>query len=552
MAPLGLNTANHSEPASEAEIFQSLSDNGRDLVCQTGPTGRYLYASPNHLPILGYTGEELIGRSFFKDVHPDDLISVNRHYVLGLVSHQPAHLQFRFRHKNGEWHWLETNGQPIFGRGGRWRATLILRDVTRQRQAEDQLRHTQQLRDALLDCTSDAVAILDAEARFTGANARLCQACGYTEEELRGYPWLSLIAEDDQAAAAEALADILRDHRPAALCEAMQRDVHGGERHLLFHLKPVLADGKVAGIVVAAQDLAELRQSEESREYLLEQLEISQKLESIGRLSAGVAHDFNNVLMGALSTTELLRLQLADRPDVARLLDLQQRAMERAGRMTQQLLAFTRHQPIVAGPVDLCARVRGILEFCSTQFDKRIEVDNRVSGDLPAVLGDAGQVDQILLNLLLNAGQALVQVADKGRVPRITLDAREEMPDADLAHRHGLAPHEPVLHLAIHDNGPGIADESLPQIFDPFFTTHSRSQNHGLGLSTTHTLVKNHGGAIEVDSQYGVETAFHVYLPISTLEMLPREGDVQPDAPRGERVAADFVAPLLSHAATNG
>jgi PAS domain S-box-containing protein len=533
---LGYNPSSSSSgPASEAELYRSWSENGRDLVCQTGPTGRYLYASPNHFAILGYTSDELVGRSFFKDVHPDDLISINRHYVLGATAHQPACLQFRFRHKNGEWRWLETTGQPIFGQGDRWRATLVLRDITRLRQAEEQLRQTELVRDGVLAGTSNAVALLDAEATLTGANARLCDACGYSEDELCGHPWLALIAAEDQGAAAEALDDILRYHQPAALCEAMQRDVHGGTRRMLYHLVPLMSEGKVTGVVVAGEDLTELRQSEESREYLLEQLEISQKLESIGRLSAGVAHDFNNVLMGTLSTNELLRLQLADRPDVARLLGLQQRALERASQLTAQLLAFTRNETTLnTRPVDLSSRVRDILDFCSTQFDPRIEVDNRIASDLPAVLGDSGQVDQILLNLLLNAGQALVQVADEGRQPRITLDAREEIPGADLAERNGLTPGEPVLHLAIHDNGPGIPSELLPQIFDPFFTTRARSQNHGLGLSTTHMLVKNHGGAIEVDSQYGEETAFHVYLPICQLEMMPRD-DVQPDYPRGEK-----------------
>jgi signal transduction histidine kinase len=233
---------------------------------------------------------------------------------------------------------------------------------------------------------------------------------------------------------------------------------------------------------------------------------------------------------------------------------LQRRAIERASHLTQQLLAFSRHEPITAaGPVDLCARSRDILDFCSTQFDKRIEVDNRISPELPAVLGDGVQVDQILLNLLLNAGQALVQVADEGRAPRITLDACAETLAPDLAQRHGLEPDEPVLHLTIHDNGPGIAEELRAQIFDPFFTTKSPSQNHGLGLSTTHALVRNHRGAIEVESEPGYATTFHVYLPVCTLEMLPSEGDILPDSPR-DLIASqtDTIVPLRESHATRG
>jgi two-component system cell cycle sensor histidine kinase/response regulator CckA len=545
VAPLGINSQNQADSASEAELYRNLAENGRDLICQTGPTGRYLYASPNHLPILGHACEELIGQSFFKNVHPDDLISVNRHYVLGLITHQPAHLQFRFRHKNGDWRWLETTGQPIFGRGGRWRATLILRDVTRQRLAEEQLRQAHEFRDGLLACTSNAVALLDLEGNLTLVNARLRDVTGYADDDLHGQPWLALIAPHDQSQVYEAVLEVIEHHAPVARVEAQLRDAQGSERHMLFQITPLLADGKISRAIVSGEDLTELRQSEESREYLLQQLEIAQKLESIGRMSAGVAHDFNNLLMGALSTTELIRLELADRPDLDRLLSLQQRSIERASHLTQQLLAFSRHKPITAaGPVDMCARVRDILEFCSTQFDKRIEVDNRVSPELPAVLGDGVQVDQMLLNLLLNAGQALVQVADEGRAPRITVDACAETVAPELAQRQGLEVNDPVLHLTIHDNGPGIAEELRAQIFDPFFTTKSPSQNHGLGLSTTHTLVRNHRGAIEVESEPGYATTFHVYLPLCTLEMLPKEGDVMPDSPRGEIAAHPESAPV--------
>lgn len=532
------------------ELYRNLAENGRDLICQTGATGRYYYASPNHFAILGYAPDELAGRSFFKNIHPDDLTSVNRHYVLGLITHQPAHLQFRYRHKNGEWRWLETSGQPIFGRGKLWRATLILRDVTRRRQAEEQLRHARAWSDALLAATTDAVATLDEQGQMTGVGEKLCELSGYSGEDLQGQPWLKLIAPDEQYVAQAALHEVLRQHAARAQCEVILRDAQGGERRMHFCFAPLMIEGRPVGAVVTGEDLTELRHSEESREYLLGQLRVAQKLESIGRMSAGVAHDFNNILAGALTTTELLKSEMSERPDLARLLSLQQRAIERASQLTQQLLAFTRNEEIVPGPVDLAARVREMLEFCSTQFDKRIEIDNRISPHLPAVLGDACQVDQILLNLLLNAGQALVQIADEGREPRITLDAAPEPLAPDLAHRHGLAPGEPMLHLVIHDNGPGIREDLQAQIFDPFFTTKSRSQNHGLGLSTTHSLVKNHRGAIEVDSQPGCETAFHIYLPICTLEMPPGEpaadsiaaaADGMPISDLEEQIAAGLI-----------
>jgi two-component system cell cycle sensor histidine kinase/response regulator CckA len=510
----------------ETELYRNLAENGREFICQAGVTGRYLYASSNCQQILGYSPEELIGQSFFSFVHPDDLSAVNRLYVLGLITHQPAQLQFRYRRKNGDWCWLETNGQPFFGWGGLWRATLILRDITQFRQMEEQLRQVHDFRESILTATSNIVAMVDSEGRFFLTNPRLCDLAGCTAEALKGQDLLTRLAPEDHEAVRAAMTDVVAGNQPQSRCEVSLLHQQGGERRILLTFSPLVVEGKLNGVVLNGEDLTELRQSEENREYLLRQLQIAQKLESIGKMSAGVAHDFNNVLAGALSTTELLKSELADRPDLTRLLSLQQRAMERASDLTRQLLAFSRHEKIIAGPVDLPSRVRDLLEFCSTQFDKRIEVTNWISGDLPPVLGDAGQVDQILLNLLLNAGQALVAVANEGRQPRITVDARVESLSPQLAQNHGLTVGETMLHLFIRDNGPGIPAALQAQIFDPFFTTKSPLQNHGLGLSTTHSLVKNHHGAIEVESRLGHETVFHVYLPVCAASMPPAEADL--------------------------
>ena len=502
----------------ETELYRNLAENGRELICQAGVTGRYLYVSPNCQRILGYEPQELIGQSFFKLVHPEDQATVNRHYLLGLITQKTVQIRFRYRHKNGDWRWLETSGQPFMGWAGRWKATLILQDITHLHQVEEQARQAADFRDSLLASTSNAVAALDRDGRFLVVNARLCELSGCHEEGLKGQDLFTMLAPEDHAPVRNALEEIVGKTRPQCRCEVGLRHQQGGERRVLLSLTPLLIEGKLTGVVVAGEDLTELRQSEEGREYLLAQLQVAQKLESIGKMSAGVAHDFNNVLAGAIATTELLRSELTDRPDLSRLLSLQQRAMVRASRLTQQLLAFSRNEEIVAGPVDLGARVRDILEFCSTQFDKRIEVHNIVSSDLPPVLGDAGQVDQMLLNLLLNAGQALVSVANEGREPRITVSAQVANLPPELAHKHSLSEHDTMLHLSIRDNGPGIPATLQAQIFDPFFTTKSPSQNHGLGLSTTHALVKNHHGAIAVESRPGHETTFHVYLPICAEE----------------------------------
>jgi PAS domain S-box-containing protein len=533
------------DPVRESELYRNLAENGRELILQAGVTGRILYASPNFQHILGHRPDELVGQSLFKFIHPDDLPGFNRIYVLGLITHQPAPLQFRFQHKNGEWSWVETNGQPFFGWGGLWRATLILRDVTQTRRTDEQLRQAHDFRDSIFNATSNVVAAVDLERRFLLVNPRLCELVGCSAENLHGQDLLSRLAPEDHAAVQQAFDEVARGTSPGR-CEVTLLHQQGGERRVLLSLSALCTEGEVTGVVLNGEDLTELRQSEESREYLLRQLQIAQKLESIGKMSAGVAHDFNNVLAGALSTTELLKMELSDRPDILRLLSLQQRAIERATDLTRQLLAFSRNEKIVAGPVDLASRVQQLLEFCSTQFDPRIEVTNWIATDLPPIRGDACQVDQILLNLLLNAGQALVTVANQGRQPRITVDARTETVSPQLAQNHGLTVGEPILHIFVRDNGPGIPAALQAQIFDPFFTTKSPQKNHGLGLSTTRELVRNHEGAIEVESRLGHETVFHVYLPVCVESMradqIPLSADVPAPAPNRAKLRAGGVA----------
>ncbi len=155
----------------------------------------------------------MIGQSLFKWVHPDDLAEVNRRFILGVVTQQPAQIQFRYRHKNGEWRWLETSGKPFFGWKREWRATFISRDITARRRMEDELRKAHDFRDRVLASTTNAIAALDSEAALVLVNRRMAELTGYTETELKDREMISLVAEADRPRFRDSLDEVIKKQK---------------------------------------------------------------------------------------------------------------------------------------------------------------------------------------------------------------------------------------------------------------------------------------------------------------------------------------------------
>ena len=346
----------------------------------------------------------------------------------------------------------------------------------------------------LLDRLTECVAAYDLEGRFIYANAATAQLFGRPRAELLGQrPW-----------------DLMYTPPTTPFREALDAVLRGGAgRTITSHYRVFQRWFEIEvhpfhqGALVVTRDISE-------RQRLQDQLIQSQRLEAIGRLAGGIAHDFNNLLTIILGSAEML-LAKASLTDVIRIgvTDIIG-AAERASLVTRQLLAFGRAQRLAPGLVDLSAQVEGMERLLRRVLGEDIDVVMDLRRPLGLVRVDAGQIEQVVLNLVVNAREAMPR---GGRLEVKTATANERPGIANgLAHDGPEAPHEYVV-LAVSDTGVGMPEEVRARIFEPFFTTKELGRGSGLGLATVHGIVEQSGGHIEVRSEPGAGSTFAVYLP---------------------------------------
>ncbi|MFN3486114.1 MAG: ATP-binding protein, partial [Planctomycetota bacterium] len=369
---------------------------------------------------------------------------------------------------------------------------------------------------------------LQSEGRFVYANQAMARILGAARaEDLLGRPVLEFIHKDYHEAVRERIR-ILRDERrgvPLVPEVWLRRD--GSPVEVEVIAAPVEWDGK-PGAQVFVRDVSALRAAERSRKDLEEQLRHAQKMEAMGRLAGGVAHDFNNVLtvITGFAQTALGRLPASDplRQDLEEVL----RAGERAAALTRQLLSFSRKTSASPVPLDLNTVLAGMEKFLHRLIGSDVEIVSRPAPDLGRVKIDPGQIEQVIMNLVLNARDAMPKGGSL-----VLETARVELGE-EAAERHlGLSP-GPHAVLTVSDTGIGMDRETLGRIFEPFFTTKPPGQGTGLGLSMVWAIVREAGGGIWVYSEPGKGTTFKIYLP----EVKPAEG-----APAGAPEAAGPVLP---------
>jgi hypothetical protein len=283
--------------------------------------------------------------------------------------------------------------------------------------------------------------------------------------------------------------------------------------------------GNVVGSVIVFRDVTE-------RNRLEEQLRQSQKMESIGTLASGIAHDFNNILNGVLGFTGQLKKYSSDPEKVARYTQTIEQSAVRGAELCSRILSFARKSSREQVPTDLGAVVSEVVTVCRETFPRTIGVSFFTEEGLPAVLGDRGELYQVLLNLCVNARDAAV-----GRHPdgggSVRVEARRAVADAKIPPDCRLRPGDQVVELRVADNGTGMSPEVRAKIFDPFFTTKSRGQGTGLGLAMVYSIVQNHGGALLFDSEEGVGTTFRIAFPVTARPVESAGPPPAQDAPAG-------------------
>jgi PAS domain S-box-containing protein len=358
---------------------------------------------------------------------------------------------------------------------------------------------------ALVEHSYDAVTLLDEQFRVLYDSRSIESVCGYTPEERLGRPIDRLLHPDDRPAVMAGLADLTTTTTPSAFEYRFQHksgEWRWGEAVAVSHL----ADPAIQAIVINHRDVSERKRVEAALRHSEEQLRQAQKMEAVGRLAGGIAHDFNNVLTAIFGYTELLidefRLDDPRRADVVEI----RKAAERAAALTRQLLAFSRKQVMQPRLLDLNDVIRAVEKLLARLVGDDVLLELQLASDLVTVRADPGQIEQVLMNLVANARDAMPEGG------RLTLSTRNEQTGPASTARPGLAPASYAV-LAVADTGTGVPAEVREQIFEPFFTTKEQGKGTGLGLATVYGIVKQSGGGIYIESEEGQGTTFLVYLP---------------------------------------
>ena len=357
----------------------------------------------------------------------------------------------------------------------------------------------------LFENASDLIAILDLEGRLTAVNGAFVKATGYSRQELIGKPLAELVPDDRRDSLKTAGTAHVDDPETTVYeSELLARD--GRRIQIEVASRLVFEQGQPVGSEAICRDITE-------RLELEAQLRQAQRLEAVGKLAGGIAHDFNNLLTVISGYTETIR----ERGDRGSEFELSQvaAAAERAAILTRQLLAFSRRQVLQPRVLRLNEIVEGIAPMLSTLIGEDLELSTSLDPDLDLVLADPSQVEQVLLNLAVNARDAM----PTGGLLTIQT-ANVELDDEHVAHQGESSPGPHVL-LAVSDTGDGMDAETLEHMFEPFFTTKPVGTGTGLGLATVYGIVKQTGGNIWVYSEVGNGTTFKIYLPVTDAAMPP-------------------------------
>jgi PAS domain S-box-containing protein len=487
------------------ERLAALVELGADAVVLIDADGIIRWASASVTQVVGFEPADLVGTGVRQLISPEDPASWQ-----GLADtwrEQPAVTHagtFRCRHRDGLLQWRFGTARNMLAESRIGAIVLSLRDATPSesdgaaKATEDRYRH-------LFEDATDVVFETDHEGFFRLVNPALLRALGYSEGEVIGRRFTDFIRADYRETVFEHYRRQGEARERTSYIEfpALTRDrgeIWLGQNACLF----VDAAGGFGGIRAIARDITESRHSDES-------LRQTQKMEAVGRLAGGIAHDFNNLLTAIRGNAELLSHRLKHDPARAAEVEEILHASDRAATLTRQLLVFSRKQELAPVVLDLNRMVEAVARLSRRLLGPDVTIEIEVSDALEPIVADPTQAEQLVLNLILNARDAL---PSGGRI--IARTSNRQLADGTPeAERAGLGDGM-YVRLEVIDDGIGMDQATQARIFEPFFTTKEPGRGTGLGLSTVYGLVRQMGGSITVESERNHGATFTVYLPAAT------------------------------------
>jgi PAS domain S-box-containing protein len=463
-----------------------------DLLGALNSQGYFETSNPAWFTTLGWTEEEVASQSIFELLHPDDVERTRGGFNLTQEGQPAIRFPNRYRCKDGGYRWISWVGVPEDGM-----VYCSGRDITEEKAQADE-------RDRLWSLSTDMLARADYGGDMSAVNPAWTQVLGWSEHELLTNPYADIINAEDVPATVAALEEMGRTGRPTRFQNRiLAKD--GVWKPIDWTVAPE-PDG--LNFIAVGRDLTSDKAREAELVEAQDALRQAQKMEAVGQLTGGIAHDFNNLLAGIAGSLELLEKRLGEGrlSGVDRYIDVAQSSTRRAAALTQRLLAFSRRQTLDPKPTDVNRLVAGMEDLIRRSVGPEVEVEVVGAGGLWLTKVDPSQLENALLNLTINARDAMPHGG------RITIETANKWLDHRAASDRDLPPGQYVS-LCVTDTGTGMTPEVIDRAFDPFFTTKPLGQGTGLGLSMIHGFARQSGGQVRIYSEIGEGTTMCLYFP---------------------------------------
>jgi two-component system, cell cycle sensor histidine kinase and response regulator CckA len=490
-----------------------------------------IYCNPAFEKITGYDRDEVIGRSYTMLYGPDTDIKTADTLRQALEEQRECRVIIRTYRKDDTPFWNEVTFSPVRDAAGNLSHNIgLINDLTERVQSEYKLRESEERFRKLLENANDVVSVVSEDGIVLFESAAVERILGYENAKYRvGKSLFDFVHPEDREREENTFREFANSPGAVQKMTLRTRHADGSWRFMECVGHNLLDNTKIQGIIINSRDVTD-------RKRLERQLIHAQKMESLGTLAAGVAHDFNNVLSILDGSLSLVKPHVKDE-GILKYISMGELAVERGADVAGRLLTFARTEDIKIIPFELNGVVNELTRVLSHTIDKKVTIRSQIDPTIPHIKGDRGHIYQILLNLCINARDAILDKRGESVEQGVITIKATPVSRASLNDKYHDTEDDRYVRVTVSDNGTGMSEEVRQQIFDPFFTTKPAGKGTGLGMSVVYGMVKSHRGYIEIDSTEGEGTAVDVYLPALDV----KKSDAQATTPTADYSGSETI-----------
>ncbi len=493
--------------ASE-ENYRALVESMPALICRFLPDGTLSFVNKAYCQYFNKKREELVGKNFFQFIPQKEQKKVRKHFESLTPQSPVVSYEHRVLPPGGEIRWQRWTDHAIFDDSGKvHQYQSIGIDITESKKVEQALRESEERFREMAELMPQTVFEADLEGTLTFVNRNAFNCFGYTQQDFqKGLNSFEMIIPEERELGRKNAAKILVGEKPGINeYTALRKD--GSTFPVMIQSTPIFKEGRPVGLRGFIVDITERKKAEDERRKLEVQFQQAQRFEALGTLAGGIAHDFNNLLMNIQGNTSLMLFDIDEAHPYFEGLKNIEKQVKSGAQLTRQMLGYARRGKFNVKPLDL----NQIVEASADTFGrtrKEITIHREFDNDLFTVEADQGQIEQVLLNLYVNAADAMPGGG------KLFLKTKNQTHLNVKSNHFSITPGN-YVQLTVTDTGIGMDSQTLERIFDPFFTTKEIGRGTGLGLASVYGIIKSHDGYIDVESEKGRGTTFTIFLPAS-------------------------------------